>query len=144
MRKKMTREGRLRRPHRREWPGFLQRLIADQTWRGLEGLANRGMDPRTRWSPKLILLCWVVMGWSIQGQLTERFREGRETLAWMFLPSPALRRKLSGADQGDPTVRHGPVSSVLGGSVTESAACQHFARMGRARLLPSCNDPNVY
>jgi hypothetical protein len=42
------------------------------------------MDPRTRWSPKLILLCWMVMGWSIQGQLTERFREGRETLSRMF------------------------------------------------------------
>lgn len=96
MRKKMTREGRLRKPHRREWPGFLQRLIPDQTWRGLEGLAKRGMDPRTRWSPKLILLCWVVMGWSIQGQLTERFREGRETLAWMFY----RRRRCGGSYQG--------------------------------------------
>jgi hypothetical protein len=84
MRKKMTREGRLRKPHRGEWPGFLKRLIPDQTWRELQGLAKKGMDPRTRWSPKLILLCWVVMGWSIQGQLTERFREGRETLSEMF------------------------------------------------------------
>jgi hypothetical protein len=42
------------------------------------------MDPRTRWSPKLIVLCWLMMGWSIQGQLTERFREGRETLSRMF------------------------------------------------------------
>jgi hypothetical protein len=96
MRKKMTREGRLRKPHHREWPGFLQRLIPDQTWRVLEGLANRGMDPRTRWSPKLILLCWVVMGWSIQGQLTERFREGRETLAGMFY----RRRRCGGSYQG--------------------------------------------
>jgi hypothetical protein len=42
------------------------------------------MDPRTRWSPKLTILCWVVMGWSIQGQLSERFREGGETLSRMF------------------------------------------------------------
>ena len=42
------------------------------------------MDSRTRWSPKLFILCWVVMGRSIQGQLTERFREGRETLGRMF------------------------------------------------------------
>ena len=62
MRKKMTKEGRLGNPHRREWPGFLQRLIPDQTWRGLEGLAKRGMGPRTRWSPKLILLCRVLRG----------------------------------------------------------------------------------
>jgi hypothetical protein len=77
MRKKMTREGRLRKPHRREWPVLLKRLIPDQACRELQGLAKKGMDPRTRWSPKLILLYWVVMGWSIQGQLTERFRERR-------------------------------------------------------------------
>ena len=84
MRKKMTREGRLRKPHRGEWPGFLKRLIPDPTWREPQRLAKKGMDPRTRWSPKLIILCWLMMGWSIQGQLTERFREGRETLSRMF------------------------------------------------------------
>ncbi|MGH8711390.1 MAG: IS4 family transposase [Burkholderiales bacterium] len=84
MHKKMTREGRLRKPSRRTWPAFLRRLIPDSTWRGLERLAEKGMDPRTRWSPKLIVLCWVMMGWSIQGQLTQRFREGRETLSQMF------------------------------------------------------------
>jgi hypothetical protein len=106
MRKKMTKEGRLRKPRRREWPGFLRRLIPDQTWRGLERLANRGMDPRSRWSPKLIILCWVVMGWSIQGQLTERFREGRETLARMFY----RRRRCGGSYQGltQATQRVGP------------------------------------
>ncbi len=96
MRKKMTREGRLRKPHRRDWPVFLRRLIPDQTWRGLGGLAKHGMDPRTRWSPKLVLLCWVVMGWSIQGQLTERFREGRETLSRMF----SRRRRCGESYQG--------------------------------------------
>lgn len=84
MRKKMTKEGRLRKPHRQNWPGFLRRLIPDQTWRGLGGLTEQGMDPRTRWSPKQIVLCWMMIGWSIEGQLTERFREGRETLAKMF------------------------------------------------------------
>lgn len=62
MRKRMTKEGRLRKPLRREWPGFLRRLIPDQTWREVNGVANGGMDPRSRWSPKLIILCWVVMG----------------------------------------------------------------------------------
>ena len=84
MKRKMTRDGRLRKPHRQEQPGFLRRLIPDQTWRTLQRLAEKGMDPRTRWSPKLIILCWVMMAWSIQGQLTERFREGRETLSQVF------------------------------------------------------------
>ncbi len=84
MRKKMTREGRLRKPHRQQWPGFLRRLVPVPTWRKLQGLAKKGTDPRTRWSPKLIVLCWLMMGWSIQGQLTERFQEGRETLSRMF------------------------------------------------------------
>ena len=84
MRRKMTKEGRLRKLHRQELPAFLSRLVPDQTWRGLHTLAEKGMDPRTRWSPKLIVLCWVVMAWSIQGQLTGRFREGHETLARMF------------------------------------------------------------
>ena len=63
MRRKMTRDGRLRKPYRQEWPAFLSRLISDQTWRGLDRLGSeeKGVDPRTRWSPKLILLCWVVM-----------------------------------------------------------------------------------
>ena len=84
MRKRMTRDGRLRKPHRRECPGFLRRLVPDPTWRTLQRLAKKGMDPRTRWSPKLIVLCWLMMGWSIEGQLTGRFREGRETLSRMF------------------------------------------------------------
>lgn len=84
MRKKMTREGRLRKPHRQEWPDFFRRLIPDQVWRGLDGAAKQGKDSRRRWSPKLIVLCWIMMGWSIEKQLTERFREGRETLGKMF------------------------------------------------------------
>jgi hypothetical protein len=80
----MTKEGRLRKPQPREWPSFLHRLIPDQTWRGLQKEANSPKNPRTRWTPKSIILCWVTMAWSIQGQLTERFREGYETLGQMF------------------------------------------------------------
>ncbi len=104
MSKKMARNGRLRKPggrrlrkpHRREWPGFLRRLIPDQTWRGLARLAKDGRDPRTRWSRKLILLGWMMMAWSIQDQLTERFREGRETLTQMF----CRRRRCGASYQG--------------------------------------------
>lgn len=79
MGRKMTREGRLRKPHRQELPAFLSRLVPDPTWRGRHGLAEKGMDPRTRWSPKLIVPCRVGMAGSVQGQLTGRFREGRQT-----------------------------------------------------------------
>lgn len=84
MRKKMTREGRLRKPHRQEWPGFFRRLISDHVWRGLDGASKQGKDSRKRWSPRLILLCWIMMSWSIEDQLTERFREGRDTISKMF------------------------------------------------------------
>lgn len=106
MRKRMTKEGRFRKPGRREWPGFLRRLIPDQTWRGLEGRVERRMDLRCRWSPKLIVLCWVVMGWSIQGQLHERFREGRETLGRMFYRRRRCGRSYPGLTQA--TERVGP------------------------------------
>lgn len=107
MRRKMTREGRLRKPYRQEWPAFLSRLISDQTWRGLDRLGSeeKGVDPRTRWSPKLILLCWVVMGWSAQGQLTERFREGFETLSKMFYRQRRCGRSYQGLTKA--TRRHG-------------------------------------
>lgn len=91
MRNRMTKEGRLRKPHFREWPHFLGRLIPDQTWRGLDGPASERQNDRNRWSPKLVILCWVMMGWSVQGALTERFREGRQMLARMF-----YRRRRSG------------------------------------------------
>ena len=45
-RKKITGEGRLRKPHRREWDGFLKHLIPNQAWRELRGLVKKGMDPR--------------------------------------------------------------------------------------------------
>lgn len=77
-------KGRLRKPRRREWPGFLGRLIPDSTWQRLSRTANKSWDPRTRWSFKYIVLCWVVMSWSIQVQLTDRFREGCQTLCQMF------------------------------------------------------------
>jgi hypothetical protein len=46
-------------------------------------------DPRLRWRPKYLVLAWVVMGWSLQGPLTERCREAYELLAALF---PRRRR----------------------------------------------------
>ncbi len=94
--KRMAKEGRLRKLHRRDWPGFLNRVVPDQLWQQVNRCVNQTTDPRVRWSPKRIVLCWIVMGWSIQGQLTERFREGFELLSRMFY----RRRRCGGTYQG--------------------------------------------
>ena len=62
--KRMAKEGRLRKLHRRDWPGFLRRVVPDRTWQQVNRCVNQTTDPRVRWSPKHILLCWIVMGWS--------------------------------------------------------------------------------
>ncbi len=94
--KRMAKEGRLPKLHRRNWPGFLKRVVPDHTWQQVNRCVNQTTDPRLRWSNKHILLCWIVMGWSIQGQLTERFREGFELLSCMFY----RRRRCGGTYQG--------------------------------------------
>lgn len=81
---RMTREGRIRKPHRQDWPGFLNRLLPAPLWQSLSTEVTRSSDDRVRWSAKYIILCWVMMGWSIQRQLSERFREGREGLARLY------------------------------------------------------------
>lgn len=94
--KRMAKEGRLRKLHRRDWPGFLRRVVPNRTWQEVHRRVNHTIDPRIRWSCKYVLLCWIMMGWSIQGQLTERFREGYELLSCMFYQ----RRRCGGIYQG--------------------------------------------
>ena len=86
---KMARDGRLRTPHRRDWPGFLNRVVPASVWQAFWGIVAHESDPRVRWSPKYVVLCWVAMGWSLQGQLTERCREGIELLKGLY---PSRRR----------------------------------------------------
>jgi len=81
---KMAREGRLRRVHRREWPEFLNRVVPAWVWQQFWRQVGQEQDPQVRWTAKYVVLCWIVMGWSIQGCLTERFREGRELLSRLF------------------------------------------------------------
>ncbi len=97
--KRMAKEGRLRKLHRRNWPGFLKRVVPDHTWQQVNLCVNRSTDPRLRWSTKHIVLCWIVMGWSIQGQLTERFREGFELLSCVFYRRRRCGRTYQGLTQ---------------------------------------------
>lgn len=86
-----VREGRPRKLHRRDWPGFLNRVVPASVWQAFGAQVISSKDPRVRWSAKYIVLAWMVMGWSLQGQLTERFREACE-----FLGQCCARRRRPG------------------------------------------------
>ena len=85
----VAREGRIGKLHRQDWPGFVRRMIPDQVWQGFSRRVGGRGDPRIRWSAKYVVLCWAVIGWSLQAQLTRRFQEGGELLAQLF---PRRRR----------------------------------------------------
>jgi Transposase DDE domain len=86
---KMADRGRLRKVHRRDWPGFLNRMIPAAAWQAFLGRLSASKDPRIHWIVKYVLLCWVAIGWSVQISLGERFREGRELLVGLY---PRRRR----------------------------------------------------
>jgi hypothetical protein len=92
----MAKEGRVRKVNPRDWPGFLRRVIPAAVWQAFLGSVVAGGDPRVRWTPKYVLLCWVAMGWSVQRHLSDRFREGRQLLAVLF----ASRRRPGGSYWG--------------------------------------------
>jgi len=79
-----VREGRPRKLYRRDWPGFLNRVVPASVWQAFGAQVVHSNDPRVRWSAKYIVLAWMVMGWSLQGQLSERFREACEFLGRWF------------------------------------------------------------
>lgn len=101
-----VREGRPRKLHRRDLPGFLNRAVPASVWQAFGAQIRPSKDPRIRWSAKYIVLAWMVMGWSLQGQLTERFREACEFLSRCF----ARRRRPGESYQGltQATERVGP------------------------------------
>lgn len=103
---KMVRNGRLRKLHRSEWPHFLNRLAPPSLWQQFLAQMPRSTDARTRWSPKSTLLCWVMLGWSLQTQLTQRFQEARQTLTRAYY----RRRRCGETYQGlvQATRRFGP------------------------------------
>ncbi len=85
----MAKDGRSGKLHRQDWAHFLSRVIPPGVWQafGERMAATRRGD--ARWSAKYVVLCWVMMAWSTQSSLTERFRESREALVRLF---PRRRR----------------------------------------------------
>jgi hypothetical protein len=59
-------------------------VIPAAVWQAFLGQTAACGDPRVRWTPKYLLLCWIAMGWSVQRHLNDRFREGRQLLAAVF------------------------------------------------------------
>ena len=80
----MAMEGRSGKLRRQDWPQFFGRVVPPRVWQAFAEQVNDVRRSDTRWSAKYIVLCWVMMGWSSQTQLTERFRESWEVLARFF------------------------------------------------------------
>lgn len=101
-----AKEGHPRRVHRQDWPNFLNRVVPASVWQAFVAQVGHSRDPRVRWSAKYIVMAWMVMGWSLQGQLTERFREACEFLSRCF----SRRRRPGESYQGltKATQRVGP------------------------------------
>lgn len=79
-----AKEGRLRKLHRRDWPGFLTRMIPPSVWRAVSQGPGNDEDSRIRWTVKYIVLAYVAMGWSQAHCLTDRFKEAYALLAALF------------------------------------------------------------
>lgn len=85
----MAKDGRICKVNARDWPAFLRRVVPAAVWQTFLAGVEGSDHPRTRGSPKYVVLCWIAMGWSGRGQLHARFGEGRELLSALF---PSRRR----------------------------------------------------
>ncbi len=81
---KMAMEGRFGKSKPPDWAHFLNRVIPPAVWQSFWGQVEHVQRADARWSPKYVVLCWVMMAWSSRVQLTERFRESREVLTRLF------------------------------------------------------------
>jgi hypothetical protein len=80
----MATDGRIDKPARVAWPALLRRLCPAPVWQGwLGGLGGRG-DARVRWSPRCIVLAWVLMSWAAIPGLRARLEVAWQALAVLF------------------------------------------------------------
>ncbi len=80
----MAMEGRLRKPHRRNWPGFLNHVVPPSVWQSLHQRVSPQSASDARWTLKYILLVYIGMGWAKVGTLRDRFGEAREWVVGLF------------------------------------------------------------
>lgn len=92
----MARDGRISKARPCDWPVLLGRLMPPSVWSGFRGQVAENGDPRVRWSIKLVVLGWSLIGWSVQSGLTDRFAEAFECLAKLYVRRRRPGRTLAG------------------------------------------------
>ena len=107
---KMAMEGRFGKSYRQDWPHLLNRVVPSGVWQAFRRELGHQRRTDARWLPKYVVLCWIMMGWSTQVQLTERFRESREALVRCF----ARRRRPGASYQGLVKAAHAIGDRLLG------------------------------
>lgn len=72
-----------------DWPRVLGRILPPEFWQRFARCVPDSDDPRVRWQPKMLVLCWIFIGWIAAPGLVERFTQARAALAGLF---PQRRR----------------------------------------------------
>jgi hypothetical protein len=85
----MARDGRFGKRGVRDWPQVLQQLITPEIWRSFNARTPSGGHADKHWTAKYVVLCWALMGWVGLPGLSQRFEQGRATLAVLW---PSRRR----------------------------------------------------
>jgi hypothetical protein len=101
----MAREGRLGKSSVADLPGLLRRIVSADVWRSFLGACGSRGDPRTRWSPKLLVLAWLIIGWEARPSLGERFEAAWKTLAALFPQRRRPGKTYAGLNQSSLGVR---------------------------------------
>lgn len=93
---RMATDGRLCKPAPVAWPALLRRLCPAPVWQAwLGGLGGR-RDARVRWSPRGIVLAWVLMSWAAIPGLRARVEVAWQVLAALFARRRRPGRSLQG------------------------------------------------
>jgi hypothetical protein len=95
----MARDGLLGKPSCADLPGLLRRMMSAEVWRSFYGTCARREDRRTRWTPKYVVLAWLVMGWAAAGGLRERFDAAQRTLVRLYPQRRRSGRTYAGLSQ---------------------------------------------
>jgi hypothetical protein len=68
------------RSYRRSWAALLKDIISPAAWREVKQRVPLKPDGRRRWAVRLMVLAWLMIGWSGRGTLGERFQEAEEAV----------------------------------------------------------------
>lgn len=109
----MAKDGRLGKSAMSDLPGLLRRIVPAEVWRSFHGTCESRGDRRTRWSPKYIVLAWLLMGWAARGGLGERFEAAWRTLAVLFPQRRRPGKTYAGLQQSSRNMRPAAARQLL-------------------------------